>query len=296
MKILVLGSNGQLGKCLHDQLLKTDHHVIFTSRDQIDISLFEETKTKIIELSPDIIINTAAYTAVDRAEENQCEADLINHLAVSNISEISNIINCWLIHISTDYVFDGKTNVPYLEDDLTNPQNIYGLSKLDGEKAIKSSGCKHIILRTSWVYSEYGNNFLKTMLDLGNIKNELRVVVDQIGYPTYAQDIARAILNVIDNLKSHENISGIYHFASELSCSWASFSSYIFAEAKKLNRIKNKPKITEVSSKEFVTLAKRPEYSLLNSTKLRNIFGIKPSDLFLGIKSSIVAIENTKQK
>ena len=163
MKILVLGSKGQLGQCLNDQLAITDHDVVYTSRGQIDIAEFELTKVQILEISPDIIINATGYTAVDKAEVERQAADHINHLAVANISNICNQHDYWLIHISTDYVFDGNSEVPYNEDNITNSQGVYGDSKLQGEMAIEASGCKYLIIRTSWVYSEYGNNFLKTM-------------------------------------------------------------------------------------------------------------------------------------
>ena len=149
MKILVLGCKGQLGRCLNDQLINTDHEVIYTSREQIDIADFEVTKSKILEFSPDLIINATAYTAVDKAEEDQKTANLINHLAVKNIADICNQLECWLIHVSTDYVFDGNSKVPYKEDDQTNPQGAYGETKLKGELAIQASGCKHIIHQNS---------------------------------------------------------------------------------------------------------------------------------------------------
>jgi dTDP-4-dehydrorhamnose reductase len=172
MKILVLGSKGQIGRCLMDQLEKTGLEVIYTSRLQIDITDFTVTKDKILEIAPGIIINVAAFTAVDSAEDMEDQANLINHLAVKNISIICNQINCWLIHLSTDYVFDGSSNVPYKELDQTNPISVYGATKLEGELAIKSSGCKSIIIRTAWVFSGYVNNFLKTMLKFGSLKND----------------------------------------------------------------------------------------------------------------------------
>ena len=210
MKIIVLGRKGQLGRCLNDQLAKTDHDVVYTSREQIDITDFEATKRTVAQINPDIIINAAAYTAVDKAEQEQEKADLINHLAVKNIAEICNQIGCCLVHVSTDYVFDGTSSVPYKEDDQSNPQGIYGLTKLNGELAIQSSGCGYMIIRTAWVFSEYGNNFLKTMLRLGGERDELSVVDDQFGCPTYAQDIASAIVTILSqmNLKAQ---SGVYH-------------------------------------------------------------------------------------
>ena len=187
MKILVLGCSGQLGRCLNDQLLDSNHEVIFTSREQIDISKFETTKKKILDISPDVVINSAAYTSVDKAEKDKVNAELINHLAVKNIANICTQLGNWLIHVSTDYVFDGNSKVPYKETDSTNPQNMYGRTKLEGEKAILSSGCKHIIIRTAWVFSEYGRNFLTNILHLGANQDELNIVDDQIGCPTYAR-------------------------------------------------------------------------------------------------------------
>ena len=240
MKILVLGSNGQLGKCLNDQLEITEYDVVHTSRKQIDITNFEATKNKFLDISPDIVINATAYTAVDKAEKDCKAADLINHLAVAYIAKICNQLGCWLIHISTDYVFDGNSEIPYNEENLTNPQNVYGKTKLKGEQAIQSSGCKHIIIRTSWIFSEYRNNFLKTMITLGAERKQLDIVNDQIGCPTYAQDIARAIIWIIPQLNS-SNKSGIYHYCGYRQCSWYDFATIIFQIAKsyKLTTPKN---------------------------------------------------------
>ena len=168
MKILVLGSNGQLGRCLADQFSGTDYETIFTSRADIDIADLSGAKDKITKLRPDLIINASAYTAVDKAEQDRDMAYLINHEAVANIAQICAELGCGLIHVSTDYVFDGTATQPYKEADATNPQGVYGDSKLQGELAIQASGCQHLIIRTAWVFSEYGNNFLKTMLRLGS--------------------------------------------------------------------------------------------------------------------------------
>ena len=292
MKILVLGCNGQLGRCLYDQLEKTDHNVIYTSRDQIDIADFDATKSLIKQISPDIVINATAYTAVDKAEQDQDKADLINHLAVANIATSCNELDCWLVHVSTDYVFDGASMMPYKEDDQTNPQGVYGDTKLKGELVIQSSGCRHIIIRTAWVFSEYGSNFLKTMLRLCADRSELRIVGDQIGCPTYAQDIANAIVVILKSLKSKELNSGLYHFGGNVCCSWAEFAQAIFDEAMKLKVIASKPNVVVITTKEFPTLAKRPAQSHLNSNKLKVIFGVDPSDCMLGIRSSLTAINN----
>lgn len=295
MKIIVLGCNGQLGHCLYDQLEKTDHDVIYTSRDQINIADLEATRNHIKEISPYIVINAAAYTAVDKAEENQEKADLINHLAAANIAASCKELDCWLIHLSTDYVFDGSSKIPYKEDDQTNPQSVYGDTKLKGEIAIKSSGCKHIIIRTAWVFSEYGNNFLKTMLRLGAERTELHIVGDQIGCPTFAHDIAKTIVIILKDLKSNKISSGLYHFGGDLCYSWADFAQAIFYEALELKIIESKPNVVAITTKEFPTLAKRPAQSQLDSNKLLLNFGIDPSDCILGIRSSLNAIKNKKQ-
>jgi len=292
MRILVLGSKGQLGQCLYDQLLHTDHEVLYTSRVQIDIADFEATKNKFLDVAPDLVINATAYTAVDRAEEEYQTAALINHLAVANIASICDQLDCWLIHVSTDYVFDGNSELPYTENDQTNPQGVYGDTKLKGEIAIQSSGCRHIIIRTAWVFSEYGNNFLKTMLRLGAERNELRIVGDQVGCPTYAQDIAKAIMMIIESLKLKEVSSCLYHFSGNFCCSWAEFAQAIFDEALKLKVIASKPSIVAIRTQEFPTLAKRPARSELSSNNIRSTFGIDPSDYILGIRSSLKAIKN----
>ena len=286
MKILVLGCKGQLGRCLNDQLVNIDHEVIYTSREQIDIADFEVTKSKILEVSPNIIINATAYTAVDKAEEDQKTANLINHLAVKNIADICNQLECWLIHVSTDYVFDGNSKVPYKEDDQTNPQGVYGETKLKGELEIQSSGCKYIIIRTAWVFSEYGNNFLKTMLRLGADRHELSIVGDQVGCPTYAQDIAKSIIAILPYLLLNKNIQGVYHYCGDVQCTWYDFAQVIFSEAKLLgNRIPDSVKL--INTVDYPTLAVRPAYSVLNCSKINSYFGIMDSNWKLGVKKVV---------
>jgi dTDP-4-dehydrorhamnose reductase len=285
MKILVLGCKGQLGRCLNDQLTNTDHQVIYTSREQINIADFEQTKSKILEFSPDLIINATAYTAVDKAEEDQKTANLINHLAVKNIADTCNQLECWLIHVSTDYVFDGNTKIPYKEDDKTNPQGVYGETKLKGELAIQSSGCKHIIIRTAWVFSEYGNNFLKTMLRLGAERDELSIVGDQIGCPTYAQDIAKSIVEIVPQLNSRKD-NDIYHYCGDQPCSWFEFAKEIFDFINKYDHI-SIPIIKAVTTEEYPTLAERPKFSVLDNKKIQENFDIFSSDWKVGVESSL---------
>lgn len=281
MKILVLGCKGQLGRCLNDQLTNIDHDVIYTSRGQIDIADFEQTKIKIFDISPDVVINATAYTAVDKAEEDQKTANLINHLAVKNIADICSQQGCWLVHFSTDYVFDGNSKVPYKEDDETNPQGVYGETKLKGELAILSSGCKHIIIRTAWVFSEYGNNFLKTMLRLGSERDELSIVGDQIGCPTYAQDIARSIVEIVPQLHSRE-YTGIYHYCGDQPCSWYDFVNAIFDQAVAHN-LKIPSIVNSIETSAYPTPTKRPVFSVLDCSKIENDFGVHASNWHDGI-------------
>jgi dTDP-4-dehydrorhamnose reductase len=283
MKILLLGSKGQLGQCLKDQLSISEHEVVYTSRGQIDIAEFEVTKVQILEISPDIVINATAYTAVDMAEEEYQAADRINHLAVANISSICNQLGCWLIHISTDYVFDGNSEVPYKEDNPTNPQGVYGDSKLKGEVAIKTSGCKYLIIRTAWVYSEYGNNFLKTILRLGADRDELSIVGDQIGCPTYAQDIAKTIVSILSFLDLKGSSAGIYHYCGGEPCSWYDFAQAIFLEAE-AQGLKTPSYVKSIMTADYPTLAVRPAYSVLDCSAIESRFDVNHSNWRDGIK------------
>ena len=286
MKVLVLGCKGQLGRCLNDQLINTNYEVTYTSRDQIDIADLEGAWIKITRIAPDVIINASAYTAVDKAEKEPVTADLINHLAVDNLAVICFELGCWLIHVSTDYVFDGNSTVPYLEADKTNPQGVYGRTKLDGELAIQSSGCKYVILRTAWVFSEYGNNFLKTMLRLGAVHDELSIVGDQIGCPTYAQDIAKAIVAMITKLNEESSASGIFHYCGDQLCSWYEFAGVIFEEAR-ISGLQTPVLIHSIQTSDYPTAAERPGYSALDCNKIENTFGVNTSDWKLGVKNVV---------
>ena len=293
MKILVLGCNGQLGRCLNDQLEKTDHKVIYTSRDHINIADFSVAKSQIRGISPDVVINATAYTAVDMAEEEQEKADLINNKAVANVASICGELDCWLIHVSTDYVFDGLSAVPYLENDKVNPQGVYGATKLKGELAIQASGCKYLIIRTAWVFSEYGSNFLKTMLRLGAERDEISIVGDQIGCPTYGQDLANGIINIIPFLQEKETVSGVYHYGGDHPCSWYEFALAIFLEAKKMG-LKTPQLVHSIGSSAYPTRAVRPFYSVLDCRKINDFFGVNTSDWGFGVKDVIGKLQTGK--
>ncbi len=291
MKILVLGSRGQVGRCLKDQFKKTNLEVFFTSRKKIDVTNFDQTKKIILSIAPDVIINSTAYTDVDKAENNKDHADNVNHLAVRNLAVICNEIDCWLIHISTDYVFDGISQLPYCEDDITNPQTIYGKSKLMGELAIQSLHFKHIIIRTAWIYSEYGNNFLKTMLKLEARSTKVGVVDDQIGCPTYAQDIAKCIVEIIIQLGSNNESMGIYHFCGDTKLSWFNFAEEIFIQYKKIKKSCN-IRVIPLSSEEYPTIASRPMFSVLDNNLIQHKFGVTSSNLENGILRSLRGLES----
>lgn len=286
MKILVLGAQGQLGQCLADQLGKTTHDVWLAGRSDIDILDFDATRIKISTYTPDVIINASAYTAVDKAESEAELADQINHLAVANIARISAETDAYLIHVSTDYVFDGQAQTPYSENAPTNPQGVYGQTKLDGEVAIQSSGCEYIILRTAWVFSEYGGNFLKTMLGLGQKLDTLGIVADQIGCPTYAQDIASAILATLPYIAKQAAPAGIYHYCGGVSCSWFGFAQEIFSQADKAG-LKVPKTLRPLTTAEYQTAAVRPAYGALDCSKFTEAFGLPASNWQAGIASTI---------
>lgn len=290
MKILVLGSTGQLGKCLYDNLQKTNHEAVYASRKQIDVSNLKLTTEQILKIAPEVVINATAYTSVDKAEQDRKTADSINHIAVSNIADICKKLDCWLIHISTDYVFDGMSKLPYRENDLTNPQGIYGSTKLNGELVIQSSNCKNIIIRTSWVFSEYGNNFLKTILKYGRERDELSLVNDQIGCPTYAQDLARSIVKIVSKLNPNQD-GGIYHYCGDHSCSWYDFGKEIFNHAKK-NDFKVPSIVKPIKTTAYPTPARRPPFSVLDCSKIENDFEIYRSNWQKGIKEVIQKMKN----
>jgi|TARA_B110000503_G_scaffold35328_1_gene57722 dTDP-4-dehydrorhamnose reductase len=282
MRVLMLGANGQLGRCLADQLMGANHETILTSRSEIDITDFSATRVKISQINPDVVINASAYTGVDDAESKTQKADLVNHLAVANIAYICADIESVLIHISTDYVFDGEASAAYGEEAQTNPQGVYGKTKLLGDIAIQQSGCKHLIIRTAWVFSEYGNNFMKTMLRLGAERDELSIVGDQIGCPTYAQDLARAIVAMLPKVESNQWQYGVYHYCGDSACSWYEFAEAIFKQAKECG-FKVPNRINSITTVDYPTPAKRPAYSVLDCSTITTAFDITASNWRQGI-------------
>jgi dTDP-4-dehydrorhamnose reductase len=264
--ILITGSKGQLGLELSKLIDNFSNYTFFLAdKSVLNITDYKAVENYVSENKISVIINCAAYTNVDKAEEEPELADAINHLAVKNLAEIAKKHQIKLVHISTDYVFDGTSKTPYLENDKTNPKNRYGLTKLKGEEALKLINPDNsIILRTSWLYSEFGKNFVKTMLRLGEEKESISVVSDQIGSPTYAGDLALAILQIIPALKS--NGVQIYHYANQGACSWFEFAEEIIGLSKYQCEVKPIP------GSEFKTKAVRPNYSLLNTEKIQADF------------------------
>ena len=285
MKIFILGSGGQLGRCLLDKFSKENYKVFSYSRSQVDIEETRILKDLLSKHKPELLINAAAYTKVDNAESEFEKADSVNNIAVSKIAKICKEMNIKLLHFSTDYVFDGEKDTPYLEDDKTNPKTNYGITKLAGEKSIILSGCSFIIIRTAWVFSEYGSNFLRTMLKISQTKDEVSVVNDQNGCPTYAQDIAEATLEIIKQNKSCPE-KGIYHFSGDSSCTWFEFACEIFRQLDAAG-LKTPKHLKPISSLEFITKAVRPKYSVLSTKKINSDFGINPSNWKEGIKKVI---------
>ncbi len=267
-KLLLIGSKGQVGQELM-QILTNLGDLISVDRTTLDLTNSAMISSIIEQNKPDIIVNSAAYTAVDKAESEPELAQQINAIAPKLIAEECTKIGAKLIHISTDYVFDGTKNTPYLETDLTNPMSVYGKSKLEGEENIKQTGCNYIILRTAWVYGVFGKgNFVKTMLRLGKEREQLKVVMDQVGTPTHAQDIAQTIANLINQI-SHENqVQKTYHFTNLGVCSWYDFAVTIFEEAKKRGYPLTVKEVIPITTPEYPTPAKRPAYSVLSTKKI----------------------------
>ena len=267
LKVLVTGANGQLGSEIGELSSEYDYDFFFTDRSKLDVTDANAVKNFMESNDINVIVNCAAYTAVDKAETDEANANAVNHLAVRNLAEIAKEKNIKLVHVSTDYVFDGKNFKPYAEDDATNPNGVYGKTKLDGENAMmKINPENSIIVRTSWVYSSYGANFVKTMSRLGKEKSALGVIYDQVGTPTYARDLAKVILDILPKVKNGK--VQIYNYSNEGVLSWYDFAKEIMRMAKL------DCKINPIETKEYPTPAKRPHYSLLNKSKIKKEFDV----------------------
>lgn len=267
MNILVTGSHGQLGMHVHRCSSHSVHRYLFTDIDKLDITNSSAVKAFIREQKIDAIINCAAYTDVNRAESDEAVADKVNHIAVGILADAMAEVDGLLVHISTDYVFGGnKNNTPCAEDEPANPIGAYGRTKYAGEQAIFTSGCRYLLFRTAWLYSEYGKNFCKTMLNLTATKPQIQVVFDQVGTPTYAGDLAYAIYTILEQGLDKGN-EGVYHYSNEGVCSWYDFTKEIARQSNQLDC-----DIQPCHSDEFPSPAQRPSYSVLDKTKFKQTF------------------------
>ena len=283
MVVLVTGANGQLGQSI--QFIANQYpnvQFIYTDYQELDITNFESCHTVFAKYKPQFCINTAAYTAVDKAESEAEKAHLINVIGPENLAKVCKEYNTILLHISTDFIFDGTSTQPYLETDIPNPKSVYGQTKLDGELAVQKNWEKHFIIRTSWVYSQFANNFMKTMLRLASERDSLSVVNDQIGTPTYAVDLAEVLMNIIQSsITNKPSPFGIYNFSNEGVCSWYDFAAAIFHQ--KGISIDLQP----IPTSAYPTLAKRPSYSVLDKSKIKNTFNLKINDWKTSLNSCL---------
>ena len=268
MNILVTGANGQLGNEMRIVAKNSADNYIFTDVAELDITNAEAVEKMVMDNDVKIIINCAAYTNVDKAEDDSEFAEILNAKAAENLAVAMKKNDGLLVHVSTDYVFGGtKNNTPCKEDEPANPTGVYGVTKLHGEQAIMATGCHYIIIRTAWLYSEFGKNFLKTMLNLTATKPQLKVVFDQVGTPTYAYDLALAIFDIVENRK-YEGNDGVYHYSNEGVCSWFDFTKMIAEYAGN-----TQCSIQPCHSDEFPSKVVRPSYSVLDKTKIKATFG-----------------------
>ncbi len=285
MKILVTGANGQLGSEISKISTKYNYNWVFTGRHNFDLSNLKNINAKLDTINPNLIINCAAFTSVDNAEDDFKSANIINHMSVKFIAKWCNNNNSKLIHISTDYVYGEKPEMPINEDDLTHPINNYGKTKLSGDIACGIMNPDSIIIRTSWLYSSFGNNFVKKMINLMQNKKKLNVINDQIGSPTYAADLAQVILYIIYNNNWHP---GIYNYTNKGKISWYDLANDI-KEFLGFNT-----NINAVTTKEYSTKVKRPKYSLLNKTKIKKTYNIKIIPYKDSLKKCIKILKNDK--
>ncbi len=283
MVVLVTGANGQLGQSL--QFIASNYPAIqfvFCSSSDLDISDKQNCEAVFSKYKPNYCINTAAYTAVDKAESEPEKAHLINAIGAKNLAEVCAAFSVKLLHVSTDFVFDGTNTNPYSEEDIPNPTSVYGQTKLDGEKAIQETFDDYYIIRTSWVYSQFGNNFMKTMLRLASERETLSVVNDQIGTPTNAVDLAEALVTIIqtDNRQPTTDNFGIYNFSNEGQCSWYDFAKKIF----EIHKIKIN--LLPIPTSSYPTPAKRPSYSVLDKSKIKIVFDVEVKDWEQSLKAT----------
>ena len=287
MRVLITGCHGQVGSCLTKQLANNENiAVLALDREHLDITSQDAVNATVAEFEPSIIINAAAHTAVDKAEEEVDLSYAINRDGPKYLAQAAQSVGAAILHISTDYVFEGNKVGDYVETDITNPQGVYGESKLAGEKAVAEACDNHIILRTAWVFGEHGNNFVKTMLRLGENRDALNIVGDQFGGPTYAGDIANALIQIAKSIHQRNVVEfGIYHFSGLPHVSWFDFADTIFDIAVEQNVLAKKPALTSITTDQYPTPAKRPSNSRLSTEKITLGFSVEASDWKVALKN-----------
>ncbi|PMO94266.1 dTDP-4-dehydrorhamnose reductase [Vibrio breoganii] len=285
MKVLVVGCNGQVGRALLERMPE-EVELLAVDRQTLNITEASNVEGVISEFKPQFVINAAGYTNVDQAELERELCYAVNCDGARNLALSSHNVDATLIHLSTDYVFAGDKAGQYAETDLAEPLNAYGLSKLAGEEAVREANTKHIIVRTSWVFGEHGNNFVKTMLRLGKKHETLSVVEDQYGGPTYAGDIAQAIITIMEKLSANDEtvLYGTYHFSGQPHVSWYDFAAEIFHKAE-ANSLLKAPILSSITTEMYPTLAARPKNSTMNCQKVASAFNVKPSNWLAALES-----------
>ncbi|MEZ9576815.1 dTDP-4-dehydrorhamnose reductase [Vibrio sp. 10N.261.52.C11] len=280
MRVLITGCHGQVGSCLTKQLANNENTLVLAlDREHLDITSQESVNAVVSEFQPTIIINAAAHTAVDKAEEEVELSYAINRDGPKFLAQAAQNLGAAILHISTDYVFEGNKVGEYLESDITNPQGVYGKSKLAGEMAVTEACDKHIILRTAWVFGEDGNNFVKTMLRLGENRDTLSIVGDQFGGPTYAGDIASTLIKIANFINQGDVVEyGVYHYSGLPHVSWFEFAEAIFNVAVEQGVIASKPSLSTIATEQYLTPVKRPINSKLSTEKIMTLLAVEPSD------------------
>ena len=282
-KILVTGANGQLGTEFRElSSIYPQYEFLFLTKEDLSIEDNEALWERMVNEKPQYLINCAAYTAVDQAEKEEEKAFSINALAAAQLALACKHLNCLFVHISTDYVFDGNASVPYKETDEVNPQTVYGRTKQEGERLSIKANPDTIIIRSSWVYSTYGKNFVKTMIKLMSAKEELKVVNDQVGSPTYAADLAEAIMDIIE---SGHWVPGVYHFSNQGHVSWYEFALSI----KEISG--SSCKVQAIASSSWATAATRPQFSVLDTNKIREVYGIEISPWYESLRECMSKLD-----
>ena len=291
MRILVTGAAGQLGQSIAKLSDQCPHTIVLLDRTELDITVTASVEQALTLHRPDVLINTAAYTAVDRAEGEVELADRVNHQGPLNLARACAQRQLPLLHVSTDYVFDGQAQQPYAPEYPTQPLGVYGESKWRGEEAVRQHCHRHLVVRTAWVFSEFANNFLKTMLRLGSERASLNVVADQQGGPTYAPHLAAALLSMAEQAnKSEFSAWGTYHFAGEPATTWHAFACEIFRQAVATGVLPRAPQVQAIPTSAYPTLAKRPAYSVLDCQRTLQVFGVLERNWRLGVADSLLSL------